>query len=92
MRVEMVQRRGARSVLSRYNRQENVSDMLSCIELYKFTNKLAKGDIQNSAQLHILLHAHLGMLSSYPLLSMIFMSFQSPHSNKIIPLSLLSWK
>ena len=102
MQVEMVQRRGARWVLSRYNRQDNVSDMLSCIGLedrlqsrrtiacfsvlYKFTNNLAKGAkviVQNSTQLHILLHAHLGMLSSYPLLSMIFMSFKSPHSDKI---------
>ena len=35
MQVEMVQRRGARGrwVLSRYNRQDNVSDMLSCIGL-----------------------------------------------------------
>ena len=33
MQVEMVQRRGARWVLSRYNRQDNVSDMLSCIGL-----------------------------------------------------------
>ena len=32
VQVEMVQRRAARWILSRYNRQDSVSDMLSCIE------------------------------------------------------------
>jgi len=38
VQFEMVQRRVARWVLSRYNRQDSVSDMLSCIGLEEHCN------------------------------------------------------
>ena len=62
-----------------------MSDMLNCLAwktlqsrrtiarlslLYKLRNNLACLDI-------LLLHAHLGMILSYPLLSVIFISFPS---------------
>ena len=69
-----------------------VSDMLNCLGwktlqtrrtiarlclLYKFRNNLAYVVNANFTQLHILLHAHMGMLLSYPLLSVIFINFPS---------------
>ena len=89
--VEMVQRRAARWILWRYNRQYNVSDILNCLgwqtlqsrrtiarlsSLCKFRNNLTLiQKMLKFTQLHTLLQAHLVMLLSYPLLVVKFSIF-----------------